>query len=432
MKIQKQAIFLFLLLLLSIYQDLPTALVFGQIASSPIIFLTLPMLLYLGTFKKMFFNKYCIYFINFFAYLSVVSIIYVIYLILTKQTLVFLNENIILKTIKSSVYPVIGFIYYLFIYNYLQRGKNTLDNLFKAMLAILILIAIYLPFEIHYTTLSAEFLSPLHAMSYKYWRIRLLTSEESFVGTIFTIFIFVTIFLANYLNKSNRTKIVTYIISLFILILYAYYSQSKGFLLLILVSILPMTIQYIYANEKIKKNVIYLTPFFIFLFVFVFFILYNVLSEKQNTDGTFGTRFTSYFAGFRVVLTHPFGVGWGAFIYYYPEAILETIKDGIITGYDLSEIKTYLTTTKNLSTKTELFGGIATGGIGFLYFYYKFFIKRYLDLLKNKQTIFFYLKAPLLFSLLAGAIYISYLIKYEFWFLLALIDVIQKKEYEKE
>ena len=126
-------------------------------------------------------------------------------------------------------------------------------------------------------------------------------------------------------------------------------------------------------------------------------------------------------------LKHPFGVGWSGFVYFYPEEIRNSLDSSLMNGLNLSEIKVYMGTTKNLSTKTEFFDSLIYGGIGFLYFYYNVIIRKYKEISKIKNPVFFPVKVSLLFSILAGLTYINYTIKYEVWFLLAFIDVIQNK-----
>jgi hypothetical protein len=136
---------------------------------------------------------------------------------------------------------------------------------------------------------------------------------------------------------------------------------------------------------------------------------------------------TSYLASLKVFITHPFGVGWSGFIYYYPEAIRDIINTSWVSTLNLQEIKGYLTTTKALSTKTDFFDNLMYGGLGFIVFFYNFFIKRYFFFSKFRDTNFFFIKAPLLFCILAGLIYITFYIKYEVWFLMAFLDALQSQ-----
>ena len=427
MRINTITILLFGILFLAIYQDFPLVTVFGEIARSPIIFVIPIMLIYLMSFKKIMVSKYMEYFIYYVLYLIIISLIFIPILYFLNGSLIFLKENVILKTIKMSVYPLSALVFYQFVYTILSRGKDTLNSLFKAVFCLQVLVAIYLLFEVFFLKRATIFLSFLHVDPSKYYRVRLLTAEESWVGTVLTFFVFVPVFLVNYLEYSKQTKQKVYIISAFIFLYYTLVSESKGYLLLVLVSILPMTISYMFASKKLRKIVLVLIPFFCIAAIFVFIVLKTTIESQIHTSITFGTRFTSYLSAIKIFLTHPFGVGWSGFVYYLPENIREIIYGSWVSALDLHEIKGYLLSAKGLSTKTEFFDGLIIGGIGFLVFYYQFFVKRIIFFFKVKNPIFFFLKVPLIFSILAGSIYITFHIKYEVWFLMAFLDVMQNR-----
>ncbi|MCP2026417.1 putative membrane protein [Flavobacterium sp. HSC-32F16] len=194
---------------------------------------------------------------------------------------------------------------------------------------------------------------------------------------------------------------------------------------MIIISVLPMTLQYMYNHAKLKKVLLVGAPVFILFIIFVVMILQKNIDEQLNSSITFGTRLTSYLASLKVFITHPFGVGWSGFIYYYPEAIRDIINTSWVSTLNLQEIKGYLITTKALSTKTDFFDNLIFGGFGFILFFYNFFIKRYIFFSKFRDTNFFFIKTPLLFFILAGLIYVTFYIKYEVWFLMAFLDVLQ-------
>lgn len=430
---KKSTILLILILFCTFYQDFPLVNVFGEIARTPIFLLVVPMLIYIFSFKKVVVSSYTKYFIYYLIYLFVVSGIYLLYIIIVNQKIEFLNENIITKTIKMSIYPVIALIYYQFIYAYLKNGSEKLNALFNAVFFLQIFFSIFSIFEIYSLKKSTIFLPFLHALPDKFWKVRLLTMEESYVGNVITFFVFIPVFLVNFLKKKIKTKRIVYLFSIFIFLLYTFVSESKGYLILLLISVLPMVIIRIYKDPKLKRYFIIILPILLISAILPIIVLQNIFIEKLNSSGTFGTRFTSYYSSIKVFLKHPFGVGWSGFVYFYPEEIRNTLDSTLVKGFDLSEIKGYVVSTKNLSTKTEFFDGLIYGGLGFIYFYYKFIINKYNKIVKIKDPIFFPLKIALLFSILAGFTYISYLIKYEVWFLLAFIDVLESKNsYERK
>lgn len=427
MKIKVKTLLFFIVLLLALYQDFPLVNFFGEIARSPIIFLTIPMLAYIVMHQKLTLSKYTRYFIYYILYVLIISLIFIPIVYFDNGSLLALGENIIVKMIKLFVYPLCILVFYQFVYLLLSQGKNSFDYFFNALFCLQIIIAVYLFFEVIFLKRETIFASFLHSDNLKYYRVRLFTYEESWIGTVLTFFIFIPIFLVNYLEKSKKLKRRVYFISSFIFLYYTLFSESKGYLLLIIISVLPMTIKYMYNHNKLKKAFLIGSPILVLLIIFVLVILQKNIDEQFHSSITFGTRLTSYLSSIKIFITHPFGVGWSGFIYYFPESIRDIINTSWVSTLNLQEIKGYLTTTKALSTKTEFFDNLMYGGIGFLIFFYQFFIKRYFFFSKFRNPNFFFIKVPLLFCILAGVIYITFYIKYEVWFLMAFLDVLQSQ-----
>jgi len=427
MKIKIKTLLFFVVLLLALYQDFPLVNIFGEIARSPLIFLTLPMLIYILMHQKLILSKYTRYFMYYILYALIISLIFIPIVYYLNGSFLIIKENIILKAIKLFVYPLSILIFYQFVYMLFSSGKNSFDYFFNALFTLQILLAVYLFFEVIFLKKETIFASFLHSDNLKYYRVRLLTLEESWIGTVLTIFIFIPIFLANYLKKPKKLKQKIYALSTFIFLYYTFFSESKGYLLLIVISVLPMAIQYMYSHNKLKKVLFVGSPIILIIAVFVIVILQKNIDDQLHTSITFGTRLTSYLASLKVFITHPFGVGWSGFIYYYPEAIRDIINTSWVSTLNLQEIKGYLTTTKALSTKTDFFDNLMYGGLGFIVFFYNFFIKRYFFFSKFRDTNFFFIKAPLLFCILAGLIYITFYIKYDVWFLMAFLDALQSQ-----
>ncbi len=427
MKIKVKTLLFFIVLLLALYQDFPLVNFFGEIARSPIIFLTIPMLVYILMYQKLILSKYTRYLIYYIIYVLIISLLFIPIVYYNNGSLVALKANIIVKMIKLFVYPLCILIFYQFAYLLFSKEKNSFNYFFNALFSLQILITFYLFFEVIFLKRETIFASFLHSDNLKYYRVRLFTYEESWVGTVLTFFIFIPIFLVNYLERPKKIKRRVYFISAFIFLYYTLFSESKGYLLLIIISVLPMTIKYMYNHNKLKKVFLIGSPIFLLLIIFVLVILQKNIDDQFHSSITFGTRLTSYLSSLKVFITHPFGVGWSGFIYYYPEAIRDVISTSWVSTLNLQEIKGYLTTTKALSTKTEFFDNLMYGGIGFLIFFYQFFIKRYFFFSKFSHPNFFFIKVTLLFCTLAGVIYITFYIKYEVWFLMAFLDVLQSR-----
>ena len=290
MKINVKTIIIFFILLLAIYQDFPLVNVFGEIARSPIVFLIPPMLYYIFSFQKIKISKYTRYFIYYLFYLVLVTIIYLTIVFYLNGSFLILRENIIIKSIKLFTYPISALIFYQFTYTFLSRGKDIFNSLFNAIFSIQLILAVYLFFEVIFLKTSTIFLSFLHSNSLKYYRVRLFTYEESWIGTILTFFVFVPVFLVNYLKYSKETKLKVYAISAFLFTYYTLVSESKGYLLLVLVSILPMTISYVLKSEKWRKIGLTLLSVVFMVSIFVFITLKTTIESQILTSITFGTR----------------------------------------------------------------------------------------------------------------------------------------------
>ena len=421
-----KAFIIFIVLLASIYQDFPMVNVFGELARTPIVFMSIPMGIYLLFCGKIYISKYNSYLILYLAYLVLISVFYLSYVIIHTGEIEFLGENLIIKAIKMAVYPAVIIVYYQFIYTWLNKGEDSFTALLYALIGLEIFITIFLIVE-SISLGSGYFLTAIHATKDGYWRIRLLTYEESWIGSILTILIFVPVFLVSYLNKPKKLKTFVYCLSGFLFVYYTFKSQSKGYLLLVLVSVLPLVIKKLYDNKETRKLLYIAIPVLLIGGIGVYFSLAEIVAKHWYTSGSFGTRFGSYMASLGTFAYNPLGVGLGSFIYYFANAITDILRSEMFSGLVLSEIMGYRSTTQALSTKTYFFDHLIIGGIGFLFFFYHFFIKRYLFFSHIKRQDILFVIIPLVFVILGGVVYFTYDIKYEVWFLLAFTDVLQKK-----
>jgi len=425
-----KVIILCIILILITYQDFPLVNYFGEIARSPIFFLTPFFLGYLLLFKKLNISNYIKTYLVYLAYLILISAIYTIIIIVKNQSVYILEENILIKNIKMLAYPITAILFYQFIYTLFYKKKLSFNNLFKAVFFAQLFLIVFLIFEARVYKTTDVFLPFLHASAEKYWRIRLLTFESSWTGTIVIIFTLLPVYLVNSLKKSINTKIVVFITSAFFFLYYTIHSESKGYLILVLIAVLPMLLKQVYQNKKYRKY--FYTS--LVLIVAVGIIIYEPLKEEVfrqfNSSVTFGTRFSSYLASLQTFIKNPLGVGLGPYLDIYVSNLASVIDSNIMQQFNLNEIKQYLSSPKFLSSKTYFFDHLVFAGIPFLLFYYLFFIKRYQRLSKLNDV--YLIKIILAFIILSSITYTTFIIKYEVWFFLALIDVIEKnKQLEK-
>lgn len=427
MTLNKQVFIYLIVLFAAIYQDFPLYNYVGEIGRSPIILLTPFMLGYILSNKNIVVSTYVVSFIKFLLYCLFMSVIFIGVTYVHYESFVILDENIILKTLKMSVYPIVILITYQFFYSYLSNNFNNLKNLFSAVYLVQLFLVGFITLEIYYLNNPKAFFPLFHTLPEKYWRVRLLTPEESWTGTILVIFMFLPIFLAHYLKVKNIWRWLIYVQSALLFFLYAFVSQSKGFLLLVLISVLPLTLAYL-KNNKYLRNIFIITLIVtVAVGGFLGYVLREIIIDQITTSGTFGTRFSSITAALLVFVLCPIGVGFSGFVTYFPQVLEYILESSLVDQFNLEEVRGYLSTTKALSTKTAFFDELMYGGIFFLIFFYQFFIKRYFNLNKIKNIDFYFLKIPLAFSIMAGIVYITYHVKYDVWIFLALTNVFEIK-----
>lgn len=433
MEIKKQIVpilFFLMILFLATYQDFPLMNNFGEIARSPIVFLSPFMLIYILSHKKIIFSKYLSYWISYLIYLFFLSIACLYLIKILNGSLEVFYENLVIKTLKMLVYPIVGIIFYQFIYVVLKQFKNPLYVVFHALLLLQLFTIVWLALEIYFLKKPVEFLSFIHAKPGKYWRVRLWTLEESWTGTILILLTFFPVYFLYKLNLYQWKRALAITASVIIFISYVIVSESKGFLVLVMICVLPLAFQFIKKHKYLRRISFILAGVILALFVVAVINLRDVMFDQFNNSITFGTRFTSIYAAIDVFLHSYIGVGYSGFVNFYPQSIEAAMNSGVFDGFNLQEIKAYLSTTKALSTKSEFFDNLIFGGIVYLYFFYKFFIQRYYNLSKIVKQETYFLRIPLLFIILAGIIYITYHIKYEVWLFLAFLDFVQEYYYK--
>lgn len=427
MTLNKQVFIYLIVLFAAIYQDFPLFNLIGEIGKSPMVLLSPLMLLYILSNRTVKLSGYAVHFMKYIVYCFLISLIFLAVTYIHYETFEILDEHIVRKTLKMSVYPIVAFIAYQFFYSYLSNNFHSLKNLFSAVYLVQLFLTFFITLEIYYLKTPKFFLSFLHTEPGKYWRVRLLTPEESWTGTILVIFMFLPVFLVHYLKIKGFWRWMVYLQSSYLFLSYSLVSESKGFLLLVLVSVLPLTLSYFKQNKYLRNAFIIVAASVVVAGGFVGFALREIIIEQITTSITFGTRFSSIITSLMIFVLCPIGLGWSGFVTYYPQAIEYILESGLVDQFNLQEIRGYLSTTKALSTKSAFFDELIYGGIFFLIFFYRFFIKRYFNLSKIKDLDFYFLRIPLAFSIMAGIVYITYHVKYDVWIFLALTNVFEVK-----
>src|SRR5690606_7584281 len=118
MTLNKQVIIYLIVIFSAIYQDFPLHNLVGEIGRSPIVLLVPFMLVYIISNKTITFSNYAVHYLKYLLYSFLISGVFLVVSYIHYVTLVVLDENIIIKTLKMSVYPMVIFILYQFFYLY--------------------------------------------------------------------------------------------------------------------------------------------------------------------------------------------------------------------------------------------------------------------------------------------------------------------------
>lgn len=413
-------IVLFIIIFSMLYQDFPLVNIFGELARTPIIFLVPFFIIYIFSQKKIKFSPNAIYLLILISILFISSTIYGCIIFFKTGSLQIFGENIFIKALKMAMYPITAFIFYLFTYSIIKNHKSIDTIIYSIFKKLQLFYLILLIFEGFYLKTQTAILPFLHSSSDKYFRIRLLTMEESWVGTVLILLSFFPIYLSQKLNKNTTEKNRIYIISTLILLFYLFISESKGFLFVMIISILPMAIYKLISSKKIEQFKKILLPVLSVSFFIAVISFVSIVKSELLTSVTFGTRFTSIISTLYVFITNPIGVGWTGYVYFYSNAINEIIYSGLMDKFNLLEIQDYINSSKNLSAKSYFLDGIIEGGVCFIIFFYLFFIRTYLQIRRN--TVNIWLKLISLYFILSGIVFITFHVKYEIWFIFAYIE----------
>lgn len=412
-------ILLFFILLFAVYQDFPLVNSFGELAKSPIVFLMPFFLLYILNARKMPVSEYVQVYLLYLGYALVMSVIYTLYLVIKNQSFYVFDQHLVVKNIKMLAYPICSLLFYQFVYVFLKRTQNLL-RLYQVVFAVQITMLVLLLFEAQVYKTREVFLPFLHSNPEKYWRIRLLTFESSWSGSVVVILTFLPVFFTEYLKRTTTEKLCVYVISAFFFFYYTLHSESKGYLFLVLISLLPMLLAYMYKNKRLRYVLFAALIPLVITFGIVFGALRDEILIQLNTSITFGTRFTGYLASLQTFFNHPLGIGFAPYTEIYTQSIERIVQTEFMQQYNLNEVKMYLESPQFLSSKTYFFDHLLFGGLGFLLFFYLFFIRRLRRISKIKNI--YPLRIVLVYIILASIFYLTFHIKYEVWFFLAFLD----------
>lgn len=305
----------FFLVLFSCYQDSHLSQVIGELGRTPLPLL-LPFFVYceIKIFKNPITN-YAYVRINRIYYLFILCFFIISFFNLViwfawfERPMVYLKQNVILKTLKFSVY------YFLFwglfrTFYFLLCQKQMLNYV---SLILGTIIGIHICVIIVELIQMPEALLFLHANNMLYYRVRMLTYESSWTGSI-AIFLFTSLMAFTNL-KAYRILGLVFIIFFFVT------TDSKQFM-----GIFPISI--ILALILTKRSIPWYFGLILFsVTIYGMYEIVPILNEKIEVDlkefSSTVTRTSTYLTSFRIFFSYPLGTG-GLYYYYIVQNISDT------------------------------------------------------------------------------------------------------------
>lgn len=306
MKSTLYSIYLSFLIFLSTLQDLPLVNYFGEIGRNPIIFFLPIFLLFELKFlrypiRSKFLAINIIFFVFILLYL-IVSGVNVVWWYYNTHSLFALGENVIIKTFKVLLYYISLFLFLRHVY-FIALKVNNIKKISTSFFAVLIAYTFILISE--YFNIPNAF-AFYHASPPPYYRIRLLTAESSWTGSIVMMLV-----VGSLLSTSRPRLIKTSLVILFIG-LYLILTTSKLFLINI---VLALFIYFLYEKKNVK---IILAAGFITILASTF-ILPKAFRSLENDVENFTsvvTRSSALINSFYVAAHFPFGTGGLYYVYF--------------------------------------------------------------------------------------------------------------------
>lgn len=351
-----------------------------------------------------------------------VSLILLSFLILKRGEIYVYNYNIFIKHFEAFVsLSLLHFIvYYLLI-----MALNSLSlNLIKK---IIFLFFSFLTLAGFIEYLFPEVLEIFHSGPKNYERLRLFTSEPSQAVLLYTIFSLIALFFA------ERT--IFYILILtFSGLLFTLIGSKGGFISLLSTAILL----FFKRGRHLKYIMVMVLILPIIFYIFTSLILPAILIDIEKFT-SFSTRFSSLIAIAIILAKYPLGLGYGSYLFYFPEILdqgYEIANNLLIklTGIQLSylEISDIISTGQNIGTKAGIPQSIMFNGWIALLFWLIILRNslKYIKKLKIHTSKKFILEFLILYIFIQLFIGSEYTLLYAIWLPIAFIEVMCYKQQE--
>jgi hypothetical protein len=308
------------------------------------------------------------------------------------------GENVFIKSIKGLTYffSISVYIFDVFILGDSLSKKHKIKPFVFTFYFLLFVQIIELK--------SPELLYMFHCNP-SYNRIRLLTSESSQTSSIIMVFSLVTLY---YYLKIKRSPFL-FVFSLLVLLFFVICSSSKSLLIIIVLSCL---LSFLGWRSRYKKIILL---GMVTIMVFIFPNLYKLLSNDILNYTSFSTRLFTVMCSILIMFKYPLGTGTAAYVPILQQTMKNMLPwfSSTFSFLRLSEIESIALSTsdKNVTIKSGIFQfGIQVGFLG-LFFLVHFFFLLYKKVRKGKD----FALTILFWSLVISTLFIGYEIKYDFY-----------------
>lgn len=350
-------------------------------------------------------------------YTGIVSIIGIVVWIVSGNSTLIYNENVLFQAIKLAL---TYFSYIIYINLLLEFMKNlTLEQIAKPIwLTLLILASICIVEKI---TMPYAFSSLHFAGTLPYYRVRLLTTEPSSTANL----IYIYGMLSLYFSFRLKSRFMKWTTTVCIIIL-TVFTSSKALLGIVIVSIIIFVFL---SVKKMNKRNIFFIPVVVVLLGIIYYVVFPAFQSRIQLDiskfTSVSTRIISCISGLIIGVINPFGVGWGIKTGVYANFLHEhmnQIANVLPFAPNMTELYVELSNGINLVVKSGIIEFHTYWGVVGTFVFVDFIIDimKHIPQNQNKTLLLVFVISELVMITLEG------FGAYEFWMLLAYLLHFQK------
>lgn len=232
-------------------------------------------------------------------------------------SLMVLQENIVIKSFKTSMYWIDLLCLSIILINLIK--SLSLKQIFRPYVCAYFFLFAILIIEL-FSMPHAFLWYHVNAFTGTYNRIRLTTTESSLTVPLILCFGTMTLYYYKYIVKNTYGLI----ISIICMMIFMVTSSSKTLFLVLFV----MLVYVIWCKRKksIQKLSVFLPLGIIFLLIVLSILLIFLEIGISNTPASTGVRLVQILSGIVHIIKYPFGNGGGTYIYSFKSIYVEVYK----------------------------------------------------------------------------------------------------------